>query len=101
MSLIGAGLAVVDPLLDGFIFFPCVVTSEGFHTWEVRVTIEDLVLLLKNLKSLLSGFIFVCGCLELLEEGLLTDDIFVLFYNICMSGRQTLNLNYLEDPSND
>ena len=83
-------LAVIDPLFNSLVFFPCVVAREGFHPREVWISIEDLVLLLKNLKCLLGGFVFVGGRLDLVEECLFSDDGFMLFNDICMPCRQTL-----------
>ena len=90
VSLVGARLAKVYPLLNRLVFFPSIVSCQGFNAGQVGATVEYLILLFENLQSLLSGFVLVGGCLDLFEEGLLTDDIFVLFNNICMSCRQTL-----------
>ena len=90
MRLIRASLTEVDPLLNGLVFFPSIVACQSFHAWQVRAPVEDLILLLEYLQSLFCGLVLVGGGLDLLEEGLLTDDIFVLFNNICMSCRQAL-----------
>ena len=90
VRLVRASLTEVDPLLNSLVFLPSVVTCEGFHAWQVWPTVEDLILLLKDLQSLLCSLVLVGGGLDLLEESLLSDDIFVLFNNICMSCRQAL-----------
>jgi hypothetical protein len=90
MRLVRSSLAEVDPFLNGLLFLPSIVSCQGFHAWQVRATVENLILLLEYLKSLLCCLVLVGGSLDLLEEGLLTDDIFVLFNNICMSCRQAL-----------
>jgi hypothetical protein len=90
VRLVRASLTEVDPLLNSLVFLPSVVTCEGFDAWQVWPTVEDLILLLEDLQSLLCSLVLVGGGLDLLEEGLLTDDIFVLFNNICMSCRQAL-----------
>lgn len=90
MRLVRSSLTEVDPFLNGLLFLPSIVASQSFHAWQVRATVEDLILLLEDLQSLLCCLVLVGGSLDLLEEGLLTDDIFVLFNNICMSCRQAL-----------
>ena len=82
-------LAVVDPLLDGFVFFPGVVASQGLDSWQVGV-VEDLVLPLKDLERLLSGLVLVDVGLQLVNEGFLANDGFVFFNHICVPGRQAL-----------
>lgn len=91
MRLVRPSLAEVDPFLNGLLFLPSIVACQSFHAWQVRATVEDLILLLEDLQSLLCCLVLVGGSLDLLEEGLLTDDIFVLFNNICMSCRQALH----------
>jgi len=49
MCLVRPSLAVVNPLLDGLIFLPSVVTGECFNTGNVWISVEDLILLLENL----------------------------------------------------
>ena len=95
MSLLGPGLAIVNPLFGGFVFFPCIISCECFHTCQVRVTVKDLVFLLQNLEGLLGRFVLISFCNDLLEECFFSDNVFMLFNDICMSGRQTLILNYL------
>lgn len=90
MRLVRAGLAEVNPLFNSLIFFPCVVTCESFDAWKIWATVKYLVLLLEYLKGLLGGLILVSGGLNLFKEGLLSDNIFVLFNNICMSCGQAL-----------
>lgn len=90
MSLIRPCLAVVNPLLDRFIFLPSVVTGQSFHTGNARVTVKDLILFLQYLKGFLSGLILGGISHKLFKESFFSDNCFVLFNDICMSGRQAL-----------
>ena len=58
MNLLRPGLAVINPLLNGFVFFPCVVAGEGLHSLKVWV-IEDLILPLQDLQGLLSSLVLI------------------------------------------
>ena len=90
VSLVRSRLAVIDPLFDGLVLFPCVIAGECLHTWDAWITVEDFVLFLKDLECLLGGFV-LCGIShELLEEGFFSNDRFVLFYDISMSRRKAL-----------
>jgi len=89
VGLVGTSLAVVDPLVDGLVFFPSVVASEGLYSWQVGV-VEDLILPFKDLKRLLSCLVLVDVCLQLINEGFLANDGFVFFNHICVPGRQAL-----------
>ena len=91
MRLIWASLAVIYPLFNSFIFFPCVVTGEGFDTWKVRPTVEDLHLLVEDLQGLLGGLVFVSSSLDFFEKSFLANNVFVLFNNIGMSRWQALD----------
>jgi hypothetical protein len=85
-------LAVFEPLLNSLVLFPCVVSGERLdarHAWIV----EDLILLLEDLQSLLGCLVFLNVSVHLLQEGLLSDDILVLLDDVCVSSRQTLDLN--------
>ena len=90
VRLVRPSLTEVDPFRNGLLFLPSIVSCQSFHAWQVRATVEDLILLLEDLKSLLCSLVLVGGSLDLFKEGLLADDIFVLFNNICMSCRQAL-----------
>jgi hypothetical protein len=91
VRLIWTGLTEIDPLFNSLVLFPCIIACESFHTWKVWATVKYLILLLEYLKSFLSGLIFVGSSLNLFEESLLSDYIFVLFNNICMTCRKTLS----------
>lgn len=90
VRLVRPSLTEVDPFRNGLLFLPSIVSCQSFHAWQVRATVKDLILLLEDLKSLLCSLVLVGGSLDLFKEGLLADDIFVLFNNICMSCRQAL-----------
>ena len=77
-------------MINGLILLPSVVTGESFDVGHTGVAVENFILLFEYLKRLLSGFILVCGSVELLDEGFLSDDVIVLFNNIRMSGREAL-----------
>ena len=91
MRLIRASLAVINPLFNSFVFLPCVVTGECFHTGQVRSTIEDLHLLVEDLQGLLGGLVFVGSRLDFFEKSFLANNVFVLFNNIGMSRWQALD----------
>lgn len=90
MSLLWPGLAIINPLFGGFVFFPCIISCESFHTCEVGVTVKDLIFLLKNLESFLGRFVLISICNDLFEEGFFSYNVFMLFNNICMSSWKTL-----------
>jgi hypothetical protein len=84
-------LAVVEPLFNGLVFLPGVVSSEGLRAREIRV-IEDLIFLLQYFQGLLSCLVFLLVCLSLINECLLSYHVLVLLYYTCVSGGQTLYL---------
>lgn len=92
MGLSWPRFAVFYPLFNSLVLLPGVVSCEGFCVWETWI-IEDLVLLLKNLKCLLGSLVFGCIGVYLLQECFFSDDVFMFSYYIGMSGRQALNLN--------
>lgn len=90
MRLVRPCLAVINPLFNRFILLPSVVTGESFDAWHVRVPVKNFIFLLQDFECLLSGLILICGSIKFFDEGPFSDDVFVLFNNISMSGRQAL-----------
>jgi hypothetical protein len=90
VRLVWASLAVINPLFNSLVFFPCVVTGECFYTGQVGSTIEDLHLLVENLQGLLGCLIFVGSSFDFFEKSFLANNVFVLFNNIGMSRWQAL-----------
>ena len=90
MSLIRPCLAVIYPLFNRFIFLPSVVTGECFDARHIGVTVKDFILLFEYFESLLRSFVLVGCSIQLFDEGPFSDDVFVLFNNISMSGREAL-----------
>lgn len=91
MRLVWTSLAVINPLFNSFIFLPSVIAGEGFDARKVGSTIEYLHLFVKNLQSLLCGFIFVSGCLDFFEKSFFANNVFVFFNDIGMSRWQSLD----------
>jgi len=91
VRLVRACLAVINPLFNSFVLLPGVVTRERFDAGEIGATVEDLILLVEYLQCLLGSLILVGGGLNFFEEGLFSNNVFVLFNNICMSRWQALD----------
>lgn len=91
MGLVGAGLAVVDPLLNGaLILLPGVVTRERLDRGDVVPFVEELVFLFEQGQALLGGFVFVADFVALGQEGLLLYDRLVLGDDVRVACRQSL-----------
>ena len=56
--MVGTDLAVIKPILDGFILFPSVVTGQSFY-WKHAWVIEDFILPFQDGKGFFGGFVFV------------------------------------------
>mmetsp|Transcript_20668 Transcript_20668/g.31558 ORF Transcript_20668/g.31558 Transcript_20668/m.31558 type:complete len:224 (+) Transcript_20668:7277-7948(+) len=91
MGLANAGLAVVEPLFDGLVLVPGVVTGEDLDSGHGGL-VEDLVLLLEECDGLLGGLVLVDSGLSLVEEGGLFLDLLMLFNNVRVASGQTLDV---------
>ena len=91
MCLTRSALAVFDPLLDGPVLIPGIVSGEDLDSRHVGL-VEDLVLFVKESDRLFGCLILVNTGLDLVEERGLLLDIMMSFNDICVSGWKSLDI---------
>jgi hypothetical protein len=91
MGFTNFALAVLNPLLDGSVLIPGVVSCKNLDSWNTTL-VEDFVLLVEESNGISGGLVFVNTCFYLVEEGGFLLNIMMFFDHVCMSCWETLDV---------
>jgi len=92
VGLVGAHLTVTEPVLNGPIRVPSVITRERLFRWRIRI-LEDLVFAIEDGTSFDGGLVRVNVFLFFTTKLLLVFDVLMGLVDINVSSRQSLNSN--------
>ena len=92
VGLVGAHFTVTEPVLNGPIRAPSVITGERLFRWRIRI-LEDLVFAIEDGTSFDGGLVRVNVFLFFTTKLLLVFDVLMGLVDINVSSRQSLNSN--------